>query len=335
MTPSPILIDADTRRLVVEKTADTLRDFYVFPEMGQQLHDALHTTIASGAYDGLDTADALCEKLTTDLQALCHDKHVRVRYNEEPRPLSDTDNYSPEEIAAWVALARSANFGFYRIERLDGNVGYLDLRNFWDPGWDGAGEAAAGAMAVLANTDALIIDLRRNTGGAPTMVAFLSSYLFGAEPVHLNSIYERVGDKTSQSWTLPYVPGRRMPDKPVYVLTSNATFSAGEEFTYNLKHLKRATIIGEATRGGAHPGRDISVTPHFRVFVPFGRSVSPYTGGNWEGTGVEPDVSVAAENALTHAYRLALQTVLTKLGTMEGDIARAQTAEAQSALAGL
>lgn len=328
-------VDADTRRHVIEGVADTLKAYYVFPDLGQQMSDLLNTRLTTHAYDDLTTVEELCERLTDNLQAISRDHHLRVRYNEEPRPLSVPDSYSEEEIAEWVAIARSANYGFYKIERLDGNVGYLDLRNFWDPGWEGAGDAAVGAMALLAATDALIIDLRRNTGGTPSMVALISSYLLGAEPVHLNTIYDRISDKNFQSWSLPYVPGRRTPTKPVYVLTSKNTFSAAEEFTYNLKGLKRATIVGETTRGGAHPGRDISVTLHFRVFVPMGRPISPYTGGNWEGTGVEPDIAVTADAAFSHAYRLALTAVIDKFETSKGEALRNQTNEARTALAAI
>lgn len=167
------------------------------------------------------------------------------------------------------------------------------------------------------------------------MIALLSTFLFGPEPVHLNSFYDRSGDKTSQTWTLPYIPGNRTPDKPVYVLTSSSTFSAAEEFTYNLKNLKRATIVGEKTRGGAHPGRDVSVTAHFRVFVPVGRAVNPISGTNWEGTGVEPDISAPEADALDSAYRLALGDVLTKLGEASTGEAKAHAAEVRSALAEL
>jgi C-terminal processing protease CtpA/Prc len=190
-------------------------------------------------------------------------------------------------------------------------------------------------MNLLAHTDALIIDLRKNTGGSPTMIALLSTFLFGPEPVHLNSFYDRSGDKTSQTWTLPYVPGQRTPDKPVFVLTSNRTFSAAEEFTYNLKNLKRATIIGEKTGGGAHPGGDISVTPHFRVFVPVGRAINPISGTNWEGTGIEPDIAVPEAGALDYAYRLALGEVIKRLGDATVGAAKTQIAEARSALAAL
>jgi C-terminal processing protease CtpA/Prc len=154
--------------------------------------------------------------------------------------------------------------------------------------------------------------------------------------VHLNSFYERPGDKHTQTWTLPYVPGLRTPDKPVYVLTSNRTFSAAEEFTYNLKNLKRATIVGETTGGGANPGGYISVTPHFRVFVPTGRAINPITSTNWEGTGIEPDIQVPQTDALNEAYRLALDKVIEKLGDgSRSEAAKSQLEEARTAMSAL
>ncbi|HEX2623471.1 MAG TPA: S41 family peptidase [Phototrophicaceae bacterium] len=340
MVPAPqtqpaVQVDAETRQQIVESTAHTLRDYYVFPDQAQQMHDKLLAALAAHNYDDLTSAETLCEKLTAELQAICHDKHVRVRYNEDPRPVTidiASHDVSPEELEMWIDMARRVNFGFYKVERLNGNIGYIDLRNFWEVGWEGAAEAAVGAMNLLAHTDALIFDMRQNGGGSPTMVAFLISFLVSPDPVHLNSFYERPGDTTRQSWSMPYVPGRRTPDKPVYVLTSNRTFSGAEEFTYNLKNMKRATIIGETTGGGAHPGRDVSVTPHFRVFVPMGRAINPISGTNWEGTGVEPDIAVPQEAALNEAYRLALGDVLKKLENQTSEAARNQKKEVQAAL---
>ncbi|MDP8979977.1 MAG: S41 family peptidase [Acidobacteriota bacterium] len=204
-------------------------------------------------------------------------------------------------------MARN-NFGFEKVERLQGNIGYLDLRGFMEAQW--GSETAVAAMNFLANTDALIIDLRQNGGGDPAMVALITSYLFSpGEEVHLNDLYWRPSNETHQWWTLPYVPGRRYANKPVYVLTSNRTFSAAEEFTYNLKNLKRATIIGETTGGGAHPGGMERLSEHFMAFLPSGRAINPISKTNWEGTGVTPDVAVPAADALTTATAAALRKI--------------------------
>ena len=156
-------------------------------------------------------------------------------------------------------------------------------------------------MAFLANCDALIVDLRENGGGSPEMIQLLSSYFFSGEPRHLNSFYYRLDEKTEQYWTLPYVPGANLAETDLYVLTSSCTFSGAEEFTYNLKNMKRATIIGEATGGGAHPVRLEILNDHFVMRVPYARAVNPISKTNWEGTGIEPDVQVPAGRALDQA----------------------------------
>jgi hypothetical protein len=170
-----------------------------------------------------------------------------------------------------------------------------------------AGETATAAMTFLSSTDAVIFDLRENGGGDPSMVAFLTSYLLGPRAVHLNDFYSRPTNETRQSWTLPYVPGRRLTEADVYILTSSRTFSGAEEFTYNLKHLKRATIVGEATRGAAHTVEGRRINANFAIAVPTGRPINPVTKTNWEGVGVKPDVAVSPERALTAAHLMALE----------------------------
>jgi C-terminal processing protease CtpA/Prc len=200
------------------------------------------------------------------------------------------------------------NAGYRKVERLGGNVGYLALDSFADG--EAAAEPAAAAMNFLANTEALIIDLRKNGGGTPTGVVLLASYFFSDKPVHLNSLHWRKGDRTEEFWTRKEVVGKRYPGKDVYVLTSARTFSAAEEFAYDLQAQKRATIVGETTGGGAHPGGARPIQEHFVMFVPAGRAINPVTKTNWEGTGVKPDVAVAADEALDKAHELAVKTIL-------------------------
>jgi C-terminal processing protease CtpA/Prc len=331
VTPSPSL-DAPTRALVIEGLLAKLRAAYVFPDVAGALAEAIRRRADGGEYDACADGAAFASALTEHLQAVSRDKHLRVFFDAEPRP-SDVDTNDGAKRERWRQLALRQNFGFARVERLPGNVGYLDLRQFAPPEF--AGDLAVAAMQLLARTDALIVDLRRNGGGSPAMIALLTSYLFDPKPVHLNSLYRREGDRLEQWWTLQYVPGRRYGDKPVYVLTSARTFSGAEEFAYNLQQLKRATIIGETTGGGAHPGDTHQLTPHFAAFIPDGRAVNPISGTNWEGTGVTPDIAVPADEALVVAQRLALATVIERHAEAADSAIRALADEAREALAAL
>lgn len=203
----------------------------------------------------------------------------------------------------------AGNYGFRQVRILDGNVGYLNLTGFANVD-ERAGATAQAAMNFLGNADALIIDLRQNGGGSPSMIQLITSYLYGSERVHLNNFYNRPRDEHTQTWTLPYVPGKRRPDIDVYVLTSQSTFSAAEEFSYNLRNLERATLIGETTGGGAHPGGTQIATNRFTIWVPDGRAINPITKTNWEGVGVEPHMKVSANEALEVAQITALESIL-------------------------
>jgi retinol-binding protein 3 len=307
-----ITIDAAVRAAVIENLVKELNDGYVFPEMSKKMEADVKNRLSSRAYDSVTSAREFAAKLTEDLQAISKDKHLRVRFSPQPIPVRQQRSEPTEaekEENAW--FSRRTNYGFERVERLNGNIGYIDLRGFSDH--EAGAETVAAAMSFLAGTEALIFDLRENGGGNPFMVALISSYLFGDKPVHLNSLYWRKGDRTDEFWTKPASARLKFPEKDVYILTSKRTFSAGEEFTYNLKNLKRATVVGETTGGGAHPGSMQRLHDHFGVFVPTGRAISPITKTNWEGTGVEPDVKVPKEQALKVAYLSALQRSLNKI----------------------
>jgi hypothetical protein len=306
--PPDRAIDAAERGEVIDNLLKELDKSYVYPETAKKMEEAIRARQKNGDYDEVASAAAFAKALTDHLQEVSKDKHLRVFVAPGPLPKPGKDGPTAEERAAMRKRAAARNFGFRKAERLEGNVGYLELEGFMPT--EVAGDAAAAAMNFLADTDALIIDLRHNGGGSPDMVALLCSYLFDGRPVHLNDLYFRPDDSTHQWWTLPYVPGKRYLGKDVYVLTSKRTFSAAEEFTYDLQCLKRATVVGEATGGGAHPGGGRPLNDHFGVFVPSGRAINPVTKADWEGEGVQPDVAVAADRALKTAHLKALRKLL-------------------------
>jgi retinol-binding protein 3 len=304
-TPSPDPLAAE-RSVLVEAIATKVEGEYVYPDIGKAMADAIRARGKTGEYDSISNGQQLAERLTTDLRAVSHDKHLRVDYRAEGAP-DYSKEPSPEEIKTWREEAGKKNFGFNKVERMDGNIGYIQFDNFPPP--DMAGQAANAAMTFIANTDALILDLRKNHGGTPEMVAYLASYFFD-QRTRLNDIYIRRGDRLEQFWTAS-VPGPLFGiKKPVYILTSHETFSAAEDFTYAMKNLKRAKIVGEVTGGGAHPTEPFKVTEHFTVGVPNARSISTITHTDWEGSGVTPDVAVDPDGALKAAYSDALQSLI-------------------------
>jgi hypothetical protein len=292
-------------REIVTKAMELLRANYVFPEEAERAAAAIGARLEAGEYDGLDEI-TLADRVTGHLQDITGDRHLALRLGGGPGPRREPEKRpDPEKTRK---MGRLDNFGIRRAERLDGNVGYLDLRRMAVPA--NAGPAISAAMELVAGTYALIIDMRRNGGGAPEGVVFWCSYLFEGEPTHLNDIYRADTGETRQFWTLPYVPGTRYPDPPVYVLTSERTFSGGEDLCYTLQALGRAQVIGETTGGGAHPTRGFPISPAMHIGIPFARSVNPVTGTNWQGTGVVPDVAVPEARAHDVAYARALEHVL-------------------------
>jgi retinol-binding protein 3 len=312
MTAQDLPIDAAERTAVIDLLLKELNETYVFPEAAKKMEADIRSRVAAKEYDSLTSARGFAEKLTADLQAVSKDKHLRVRYSFDRLPeRQDRREATQAEIERSKWFNRRANYGFEKIERLNGNIGYIDLRGFNDH--EAGAETVAAVMSFLQNTESIIFDLRQNGGGNPHMIALISSYLFGDKPVHLNDLYWRKENKTDEFWTKPESAKIKLTDKDIYVLTSNYTFSGAEEFSYNLKNLKRATIIGETTGGGAHPGGTVRLSDHFGVFIPVGRAINPISKTNWEGTGVEPDIKVPKELALKTAYLMALNKSLANL----------------------
>lgn len=306
-TAGPI-VNAEERQRVIEELVTSLKQYYVYPELAGEMADAVLTHAKSGEYDRVTDGQTLADLLTRELKDVSHDAHLRMVYSSVERPPhrpvtpGPPPPPPPELVARYRKEMEESNCTFQKAQILPNNVGYLKLNSFPDASICGA--TAAAVMAKLNQADAVIFDLRENGGGSPRMVALLATYLFD-HPTHLTDFYNRAENSTQESWTLQPVPGNRLADKPAYVLTSASTFSGAEEFAYDLKMLKRATVVGETTRGGAHLVRAYPLNGHFEIAIPSARPINPISKTDWEGTGVEPDVTVTADTALTTAEKLA------------------------------
>jgi len=305
-----VTIDTAERTKVIGGVGDVLKEYYIDLPVAQQMADALKAHEAKGDYNAISDGDTFAAQLTKDLQAVSHDKHLRVNFNSFKSP--PRKEPTPEDEARFHKQMERDNCAFDKVEILPNNIGYIKFDGFMDAEF--CGPTVVAAMGFVAHADALIFDLRQNGGGQPAMVTLIASYLFD-KPTHLIDIYNRKEDRTQQNWTLSYLPGQRMPTQPVFVLTAKRTFSGAEEFAFDLKTQKRATIVGETTGGGAHPVSGHVVADYFNVGVPFAKSLDPVTKTNWEGTGVEPDVKVAAADALETAEKLALEKIQEKKGS--------------------
>jgi retinol-binding protein 3 len=276
---------------------------YVFPHVAARAVSMLKSN--APRYETISDPAAFAAAVNADLLAVTRDRHVHIEY-----PFDSAMFGTPESMDAMHREEQELNYGFRTVRRLPGNVGYIDFRFF--SGDPSAAAVIASAMSFVANTDALIIDLRNNHGGDPRSAQMLEGYLF-ADQQQITSIVER-DPKTgalseTQQYTAPMVAGTLYLNKRVYLLTSHHTFSCAEQFAYDLHNLKRVTIVGETTGGGANPGGFEPLGGNFAIFIPTGRAYSPVTKTNWEGTGIAPDIAVPASTALTTAYVTALKSI--------------------------
>jgi hypothetical protein len=304
-----MVIDGTARAALVAAVADNVTRFYVYSDQGARMAAQLRAKLQHGDFDAITSADKFSDALTQTLRAETHDRHLEVGYQENVIPVEvPGQDQSPADAATELAERKRLNFGFETVGRLKCDIGYIDLHGFGRP--DQVRGRLEAAMTLLADTRALIIDLRHMHGGDPDTVMMVASYFYD-KPTHLNDIWFREENHTDERWTTATVPGAKYGQaRPIWLLTSEETFSAGEDFAYALKNNGRALVVGETTGGGAHPGGLHRLSDHFIMNVPSGRSISPVTHTDWEGTGVTPDVRVSAKKALDVAQLAALRKLL-------------------------
>jgi hypothetical protein len=312
--PEAMPVDSAKKQAIVDEVSALLNKNYIFAETAKKIEDLIRGRFKNGDYDKLTDAQAFAQALSQDLLSVSKDKHMGFAFAplmaaEILRQQSQNEDEARAARERELAAAKRNNFGFRKVEQLPGNIGYLDFRSFASAGQ--AGATAVAALNFLAYCDAVIIDLRQNGGGDPSQIQLISSYFF-PEPTHLNDLYYRANDTTDNYWTLPYVPGVKPVAADLYILTSRGTFSGAEEFSYNMKSLKRAILIGETTGGGAHPTNAMVVQEKFVLRVPVGRAINPITKTNWEGAGVTPDIQVPAPQAFDRAYAMAVEKLAAK-----------------------
>lgn len=308
ITAHAAALKASDRAAIVGTLTAKLKANYVDPAVAERAGNMIAKKNADGGYDSATTGQALSAALSEDLRQLSGDRHFNAWLDEQFRERSNvTDLPSRAEVDNWRDQAVRRGFDIEKVEHLPGNVGYIDLRAFGPTEF--VGPAYSAAIGLLAGTDALILDLRRNGGGSPASVAYLMSHFFPiGDARHLNDLYDRPTGATTQFWTVPTVTQRY--DKPVYVLTSARTFSGGEECAYDFQTQKRATLVGETTGGGANPVRLYSVGGGIVVAIPTGRAINPITKTNWERVGVKPDIAVPAAQALQRAHIAILHNLV-------------------------
>lgn len=314
MNHKAFIIDTPCQGKIINQLIQKIRSNYVFPELAEKICVHLEKTWKGGEYQELTEGDLFALGLTMQLQEISHDEHLWVRYHAESIPSGEAAlRFNQIWQEQQKSDAKRENFGLYKFDILQGNVAYVDLRYLYRVEW--ARDKVANFMQSIATCRAAIIDLRKCIGGYPDTVCLLCSYLFEEKPIHLMSIYWRDEDKTQEYWTNPQVVGLRFLNKPLFLLTSNETFSAGEALAEILQSHKRAIIVGEKTDGGSHPGASFFLHEHFEVFIPIGLSINPLTGTDWEGEGIMPDILVPAEQCFSIAYHMALREVLAQIKT--------------------
>lgn len=306
-------LSAKEKKEVIEAFNSKLQIKYVFPEISKSLSVQLLKNLQDGVYDTISSKSSFAFVLTRDVRQIANDLHLKITYEEaKPPKVKDTLQNKNNSIP-FESLLKENNYGIKTKKIISGNVGYLEIPLFGP--LNACADTIIKAMDFISSTDALVIDLRSCRGALDenTLLFFLS-YFFD-EPMHLSDLYEHEEGTTKQNWTYAWVPGSRYLNKPIYILTSSRTFSGGEAFAYDMQQIKRATIVGETTRGGAHPTELVRLNQSFTAGIPYARPINTVSKTNWEHTGVKPDTAVKSNIALYTAQLMAL----TKLATLITD----------------
>ena len=312
-------LQKEEKDAVIEGIKALIHDNYVFIDRVASVNKALDKLHETGKYDDVTDFQDFAKVLSEDLVAITKDKHFKVQYSpellksrrERARRQEDPQDAEEEEeeVIDWNEwYARQDNFGFTKVEILNGNIGYMKM-NFWQP-FSWVKSTIDATMGFLTNTDALIIDLRENQGGYSPTDTYLGSYFFDAQPKLWMSSYNRPSGETSSDSTFQELGGTRYLDKPVYILVGEQTFSLAESFAYSMKHFGRATIIGQTTPGAAHGINFLAANDNFGVQVPVQYNIHPVTKTDWEGTGVRPDINTSPNEALKIAQLQALDKLI-------------------------
>ena len=282
-------IDAAERSRVIEGLAAKLKQFYVLAQPAEKMAEALARHRRDGDYDNVTNGWVFANTLTADLRKVSGDKHLLVSFS----PIAN----GPPVRSPYGAAPRPTNradCGFARSETLPGDIGYIKIDQFVDP--NTCRSKATEVLTSVAHAKALVFDLRDAVGGQAGMVTFILGQLFDA-PAQLSAVRSREPAGTQELHMGKPVAGLGFSATRVYVLTSSKTFSAAEWFAYDLQALKRATIIGEVTAGGAHIARPERIDERFGMNLPYAEAINPITASNWEHSGVQPDVRVSAAEA--------------------------------------
>jgi hypothetical protein len=280
-------ISVQEKKQIIDTIIKTINDAYVFPEIAHAIEKEISIQLKKGHYNNITSSKEFADTISGQLMRLSNDKHLRILFSHNKVPYKTEKEAPLPDFIKTFAIEN--NYGFNKINIMDGNIGYINIVGFFS--FDESTHKAIAAFDFLSETQALIVDLRENTGGFSGLANFILSYFFDNKPVHFFDFTFRKENRLEQAWSSFYIPGKRYINKPVYVLTS-------------------ATVIGAQTGGGANIGDLIRLSDHFVMNLPTGRGISPITNTNWEGVGVKPDVDVPYEKALTTAHIAALKKLI-------------------------